>query len=262
MTFIDWLYSERPEGLDLVALPWGILHITVLLSVILLIVLITLIFRKKEYKKKRIVMMTITIGIIFFELARRIINLTRGDLVVDGNIDWFAIIHRLIPRPWCAISCWVMIISFFAKKKFLYNFAAITSLLTAVIFYIYPEVGFKNHIAFEEIYSIATHSLLLIGSILLITLNFTDFRYKREEDGIWYEYTCFAVIFIYAFVEIIFKIEKDPLYFMPGNGIIDIIPLPYPLYLLFYIIFVFGIWTNAFYLIPIIKKKIKAKYIN
>lgn len=259
MTFIDWLYSERPEGAVVEANPWGLLHITVLLSVIAVIFLIALVFRKKDERIRRIVMLIITIGLVFFEVTRRIINLSRGDLIVDGIIDWDLIIYRLIPRPWCAISCWVMIASFFVKKKFFYNFTVMSSLLSAVIFFAYPEVGFKTHIAFEEIYSIGTHSLLLIGSISLITLKFTDFRYNRGKEKFWYELICYGVVFMYAILEIILKIEPDPLYFMPGNGVNEIISLPYPIYLFLYLVFIFGVWNNTFYLIPIIINNQKNK---
>ena len=262
MTFIEWLYSERKEGVVVTSVPWGVLHIVVLLLVISLTIGISVIFKNKDLKYKKIVILTIAIGILFFELARRVINLTRGDLILpNGNVDWDLVIYRIIPRPWCAISCWTIIASVIVKRKFLYNFAAMTALLNAVIFFAYPDAGFKNHIAFEEVYSITTHCLLFIGSISLITLGFTDFRYNRGKENALYELLCYLIVFLYAAIEIIFKIEADPLYFMPGNGIIDIIPLPYPLYVVIYIIFVFGIWSNAFYVIPIILNK-KAKEIN
>lgn len=259
MTFLDWLYSNRPAGTEVKSDPWGILHIIVLISVIAIIVAIALLFRKKDEKSRRIVIFVIAMGILFFEVARRIVNFTRGDLTLaDGTLNWDLLVYRLIPRPWCAISCWVIIASVFVNKKFFYNFASITALLNAVIFFAYPDAGFKTHIAFEEFYSISTHCLLLIGSISFITLGFTDFRYNRGKEKIWYEYICYAVVFAYAALEIILKIESDPLYFMPENGVTDVIPLPYPAYLVVYIVFVFGIWTNAFYLIPmLINKKIK-----
>ena len=257
MDFIDWLYSNRPEGLELKSQPWQTLHIVVLLSCIVLIVLLALLLRKKSEKAKYIVIFVIAMAILFFEITRRIINFTRAG--ADFS-TWDSIVYTLIPRPWCAISCWVMIASVVLKKKFFYNFASITALINAVIFFAYPDAGFKNHIAFEEVYSIVTHCLLLIGSISLITLGHTDFRYNRGKEKIWMEYLCYAGVFGYAFLEILLNIESDPLYFMPGNGVIDVVSMPYPLYVVVYIIFVFGVWTNAFYLIPILKNKLKAKF--
>lgn len=257
MTFKDWLCSNRPAGLELKSQPWGTLHIVVLLACIGVILLLAFLLRKKSEKARYIAIFAIAMAILFFEITRRIINFTKPGL--DWN-DWNSIVYTLIPRPWCAISCWMIISSVFVKKKFFYNFAAITALLNAIIFFAYPDAGFKNHIAFEELYSIVTHCLLLIGSISMMTLGHTDFRYNRGKEKIWYEYICYAGVFLYAFLEIILKIEDDPLYFMPGNGVTDVIPLPYPLYVVVYIIFVFGIWTNAFYLIPMLVNKLKAKF--
>lgn len=261
MSFLDWLFSRRPEGLVMKSEPWGILHIIVLLSCIAIIVGLALLLRKRSEKAKYIAIFTIAMLILAFELARRIINFSRGDLhLADGSLNWDLVVYRLIPRPWCAISCWMIIASVFVKKKFLYNFASMTALINAIIFFAYPDAGFKNHIAFEEFYSIGTHCLLLIGSISLITLGHTDFRYNRGKEKAWYELICYGGVFFYAFLEIIFQIESDPLYFMPGNGVIDVISMPYPLYVVVYVIFVFGIWSNAFYLIPILVNKLKAKF--
>ena len=254
MSFIDWLYSNRPA--TPASDPWGPLHIIVLISCIALIIGLSLIFKNKSEKARYTVIFVIAMGILFFELLRRIINFTREG--ADFS-TWKDIAYTLIPRPWCAISCWVMISSVFVKKKFFYNFAAITSLVNVVIFFAYPEAGFRVNIMFEEVYSIVTHCLLLIGSISLITLGHTDFRYNRGKEKIWYEYLCYAGIFIYAIIEILLGIEKDPMYFMPNNGVISVVPLPYPIYLVVYVIFVFGVWTNAFYLIPMLKNKLKDK---
>ena len=257
MTFIDWLYSKRPDGLELKSQPWGPLHILVLLSCIGIIVLLALLLRKKSDKAKYIAIFVIAMAILVFEILRRIVNFTREGF--DWN-DWNKIVYTLIPRPWCAISCWMIFLSVFVKKKFFYNFAAITALLNAVIFFAYPGAGFKNIIQFEEVYSIATHSLLLVGSISMMSLDIIDFRYKRGKERIWLEYLCYIGVFLYAFLEIALNIEDDPLYFMPNNDIIDILSMSYPLYVIFYIIFVFGIWNNAFYLIPLLVNKLKAKF--
>lgn len=257
MSFIDWLFSNRPEGLELKNDPWGLLHIIVLLSCIGISILISVLFKDKKEKKKHLVLFIIAMVVLFFEISRRVINFTKGDFILDdGSIDFKSIIYILLPRPWCAISCWVLISSIFIKKKFFYNFAAITLLLNAVIFFAYPSAGFKNHIAFEEVYSIVTHSMLLIGSISMITLGFTDFRYKRGNELFIFELLAIIVVYIYATLLIVFDIEKDPLYFMPGNDIEKILNLPYIAYLILYIIFVFGIWFNSFYLIPKLVKKV------
>ena len=58
-----------------------------------------------------------------------------------------------------------------------------------------------------------------------------------------------AVILGYTFLEIfVLKIESDPMYFMPGNDITEILNIPYAGFLVLYILFMI-IYINAFYLI-------------
>jgi len=165
-----------------------------------------------------------------------------------------------LPRPWCAISCWMLIFTPIVRKKWYYNVTSFSSFTCALIFFAYPSAGFNNKfIEFENLYSIISHSLILITSISLITLKFTDFRYK----GIWKELVAFACIFIYAFIEIyILKIATDPLYFMPGNEVQEILGLNYLSYLIVYVLF-FIFYINIFYLIndrKAVVKKFKEIY--
>ena len=113
--------------------------------------------------------------ILTFEITRRVVNFIKADY-----FDFNSVMYLLLPRPWCAISCWALMLSTIINKKFFYNFTSITSLLCALVFFAYPGVGFNNeYILFENLYSIATHSLVLVMSILLITLRFTKFEYKN-----------------------------------------------------------------------------------
>lgn len=239
MTFKDWIYSSYPN--PAINGQWGFLHIITLVLCVVLIVAIALIFRNKSEKAKKIVLWVLVGFILLFELSRRIINFSRGD---DLNLNTF--LYRLLPRPWCAIACWTLIVSAIVNKKWLYNFASYSALLCALIFFAYPGVGFNNeYILFENLYSIATHSLLLITSISLITLRFTKFEYKT----IWKDLLCLLVVLIYTFIEIyVLKIESDPMYFMPNNDVQEILGLNYGLFLVIYIVFM-AIYINLFYLI-------------
>ena len=127
MSFVDWL-NTNPRNNPVQ--PWGTLHIIVLLSCIAVIVLLAVFLRKKSEKVRYFVVFGIAMGILFFELFRRTVHLCNPDL--GQPLQWI-----LMPRPWCAISCWLVIISVFVKKKFLYNFAAITGILNAIIFFAY-----------------------------------------------------------------------------------------------------------------------------
>ena len=242
MTFYKWITST----MDNPSKPgqWGPLHISVLVGAIAAIVALALIFRKKSDKTKRIVAIVLASLILLFEVTRRSVNIYKIVNGGDNSLDHW--LYILIPRPWCAISCWTIILAAFVNKKFIYNIASTTSLLCAIIFFAYPGAGFNNvYMEFENVYSIGTHTLLLISSITFICLGLTEFRYKH----IWKEAIYLVGIFLYAFFEMfVLKIEDDPLYFMPGNDIQEILGTSWGVYLVIYIVFIL-VYFNIFYLI-------------
>ena len=244
MTFKQWFFggfdNPRIEG------QWKLPHILVLLSAIAIIVAIACIFRKRSEKARKIVMWVLVGLILFFEITRRVKNI--WNLIGTGSVTLNDVLYDLLPRPWCAISCWGLIIAATFRKKYLFNTASIMALLCAIIFFAYPSAGFNNqYIQFENLYSIGTHTLLLITSISLITLKFTDFKYK----DMWKDLICLAVIFVYAILEIwVIKIADNPLYFMPieGNEVQEILGVGNALYVVIYTIFLI-VFVNVFYLI-------------
>lgn len=75
MSFSDWIYSSYPNpGING---QWGLLHIIVLVLCIALIVAFALIFRKRSLRTRRIVIWVLVGLILFFEIARRVINLIK-----------------------------------------------------------------------------------------------------------------------------------------------------------------------------------------
>lgn len=239
MTFKDWIYSSYPN--PKINGQWGALHIITLLLCIGIIVTLALTLRKRSLKARRIVLFSLAGLIFLFELTRRIIIFSQMT-----DITFNSFMGTLLPRPWCAIACWTIMIAVLVNKKTLYNFASFSALLCAIIFFAYPGVGFNNkYILFENLYSICTHALLLITSITFITLKFTKFEYKT----IWKDLICYGVVLAYALLEIfVLKIESDPMYFMPGSDIQEILGIGYGAFLALYIIFII-IYINLFYLI-------------
>ena len=257
MTFKEWIFSIHPEG-DNYSGQWQFPHIFTLCLCIGIILTLTFLFNKKSQKTRNNVVRILTLCILFFELARRIINITKGEIV-----DFHSFLYVLLPRPWCAISCWLLIIAGAFNKKTLWNFATINALLCSVIFFAYPSAGFNHrHILFENLYSIATHALLLVSSVSILTLKVGDFRYKREtfRDGFLKELILFAIVFAYGVVELMLDLSTDPLYFMPidGNEVKDILGLGSVAYVILYSIFL-CVWINAFYIIPMLWKKFVKK---
>ena len=106
MTFKDWLLSNYPENSKIEG-QWGPLHIIVLVACILSIVAISILFSKKRVKDdkyRRIVILVLASLILFFEITRRIINIYKTDTFTLNSL-----LKTLLPRHWCAISCWTVI---------------------------------------------------------------------------------------------------------------------------------------------------------
>ena len=251
ISFHDWIFSVYPPNSKIEG-AWGPLHIVTMLLIVGAIVGFTFLFGKKSDKTKRTLLFVI-VGILFaFELARRIIGFCSG-----VEMDFTKVMRTLLPRPWCAISVWMLMISVVVNKKFFYNFTASSAILCTIIFFAYPTVGFNNkYILFENLYSICTHALLMMGAFLLITLNFTDFDFKA---GVWKEGICLATITAYTFLQIfVLQIEKDPMYFMPNGEIQEILSMDYPVYVVGYVLFL-AVYFTAYYVVPYFIAKNKAK---
>ena len=247
MSFHDWLYSVYPEN-SVIDGRWGALHIITVVICVLAIASIAC-FCKKSLKTRQNIILVLASLILVFELARRGINLSRGYFGINN------LLVVLLPRPWCAISCWTVMLASVVKKKRLYNLATMCALINAIIFFAYPSVGFNHSvILFENLYSIATHALLLTSSISMMTLGLTDFSFNK---GIIKEAIGLILMFIYAFVEIyLLKIEKDPMYFMPENDVQAFLGVDYTAYLIIYVGFLI-VYFALFYIVQKIINKNK-----
>lgn len=255
MRFIDWLFGgiENPE----INGRWGLFHILTLVACVACILAFYFIVKKSanKIKARNRILCTLTGLIAFFEIMIRFVYFMKLYYFHQPQMDGTGPVWILLPRPWCAISCWLLIACPFVKKSFFYNFASLSALLCSVIFFAYPGVGYNNQIIlFENLYSIVTHALLLTTAITLIVLKFTDFRYKE----IWKLAICFVLTFIYGLIQIyVLKVHHDPMYFMPDGDIqAGILKISYGLYLLLYCALIV-VYVNAFHLIQD-RKTVKA----
>ena len=245
MSFMDWLYSSYPN--PAVAGQYGWLHIAVMVFCLLFIVVVSLILKNADNGPKRGVVIALAIVLLVFEIARRTINILKAD-----DLTTQTLLHILLPRPACAISCWLVIIAAFVNKKTFYNFASLIAILCGLAFFIYPGAGFNNeYILFENLYSIATHAVFFIAGVMFITLGHTEFSYSR----FWKLLICFAFLAGYVYLEMcVLKIESDPFYFMLGNDIQEFIGLKYNIFLPAYIGFIV-LWVNLFHIASSVKRK-------
>ena len=254
MSFEQWIFGKDFNNPKING-EWGLLHILTLVFCILLIVGITLLFRKKDEKFKRNILFIISGILLFFEIARRIINISNPITFTKYNLLWV-----MLPRPGCAISVWLVMLSPFINKKWFYNFTSIISILCAVIFFAYPGAGFiHQYILFEDLYSIVTHSLFFVGSFLIVTLKMAKFDYRNVK----YELISLGVLIIYCILEMFVlkknssnaPLELDPFYTLPNNEVQEIVGINnYIIYIILYVLFMCT-YFSSFYLIS--KKNIK-----
>ena len=247
MTFSQWMFG----GIDnpFKAGQWGPLHIGVMVTCVVLILGFSFLVKHARNPEtvKKVIVFSLAGAIFLFEVTIRFVQCVKLYHLQLPEMEGITPIWILLPKPWCAISCWALIASVFVKKTFFYNYASLSALLCAVIFFTYPGVGFNNeHLLFENWYSILTHALLLTTSITMMVLKYADFRYRE----LWKVAVCFVLTFAYAFMEIfVLKIQTDPMYFMPDGDIqADILRMPYGLYVFAYIVLIL-VYINTAHMI-------------
>ncbi len=247
MTFSEWLFDDfnNPP----IQGQWKLLHIlTMLISIAFIFAFYYIVkYSKNKEKTRKIILFTLVSLILLFEIVSRVVYIIKKYSFNSIEMVNHSLVWILLPKPWCAISCWALMASVLVNKKFFYNYASLSALLCSVIFFIYPGVGFNNeYILFSNLYSIVTHALLLTTSITLITLKFTEFKYEN-----FYKLAiCFVLTYVYGILQIyVLQIHHDPMYFMPNGDIqAGILQISYGLYLFAYILLII-IYVNAFYLI-------------
>ena len=247
MTFSQWLFGgiDNPYKNG----RWGLLHIMTLLVCVGCVVGFYFLVKhaKNKDRTRNIIVNSLAGAILFFEVMIRFVYFMKLYYFHQEGTESWSVLWIMIPKPWCAISCWALIACVFVKKAFFYNYASLSALLCSFIFFCYPGVGYNNEILlFDNWYSILTHALLLTTSLTLVVLKFTAFKYK----DIWKLAICFVLTYAYGLLQIyVLHTQDDPMYFMPDGDIqADILHISYGLYLTLYILLIV-IYVNAFHLI-------------
>ena len=247
MTFSQWMFGgiENPYK----AGQWGPLHIATLVTCVMLMVSFTLLVKhaRNPDRTKKAIVFSLVGAILFLEILIRFVRCVKLYYLNQPEMAGLTLSWIMLPRPWCAISCWAMIASVWIKKNFFYQYASLSAFLCSFIFFIYPGVGYNNeYLLFDNWYSILTHALLLTTSVTMVTLKYADFRYCE----FWKTSFCFVLTFVYGFLQIfVLKIHVDPMYFMPNGDIqAGILRMDYGLYLFLYIVILL-LYINIPYMI-------------
>ena len=271
MTFLEWLNIDKIDN-PAQHNEWGPLHITVVLLCIAACVGIS--FLRKQSKTVKVgTIRALAACLLIFEISRRIVlfiidkGTFAGITTLGGYFENRHFWYLILPRPWCAISVWLVMIAAVVNKRVMYNIAAMNAIICAIIFFAYPSVGFNNEIIqFENLYSISTHALFLVAGVSMITLGLTDFKYVRTKwynSAIW-ELLAIGLVFAYAFMLVDQGIEANPMYFVPtgalgkSNDVQDILGMSDDVYVAVYAIFL-TFYFNLFFLIQLLVDKVKAK---
>ena len=247
ITFSEWLFG----GIDNPYFNgrWGLLHILTLVVCVGSVIGFYFLVKnaKNKERMKNIILYSLAGAILFFEILIRFVYFMKFYHFKQPETANWSALWIILPKPWCAISCWALVACAFVKKTFFYNYACLSALLCSFIFFCYPGVGYNNEILlFENWYSILTHALLLTTSLTLVVLKFTAFKYK----DIWKLAICFVLTYAYGLLEIfVLHTQTDPMYFMPNGDIqADILNVGYELYLALYILLIV-VYVNAFHLV-------------
>ena len=247
MTFSQWLFGgiENPYK----AGQWGALHIATLIACVILMVGFTYLVKHTRHKErtKKVIIYSLVGAILFLEIMIRFVRCVKLYHFNQPEMAGLTLGWIMLPRPWCAISCWALIASVIIKKRFFYNYTSLSAFLCSFIFFIYPGVGYNNkYLLFDNWYSILTHALLLTTSVTMVTLKYADFRYCEFLKTAF----CFVLTFVYGFMQIfVLKIHVDPMYFMPNGDIqAGILRMDYGLYIFLYIVILL-LYINIPYMI-------------
>lgn len=250
MNFQDWWTNNNNPSLPQSEYLFGARHIIMVSVAILAVIILSIIFYKKSEKAKKNVLTVLVSILLFFEIVSRIVN-----LIITTDYSWQNILKILLPMHICSVAVVIVIIGYFMKNETLINFASIVGLLSTVAFLLYPAVGInKMYISFTCLYSIVSHMIGFITSILLIRFGIAKFEFKK----MWKTYLCFAIMFAWgALVDFIIIPGSDYMY-LRNNPLDFNLGIPYHIiYACILIVYIF-----MFYLISYFTEKIKRKSIQ
>lgn len=247
MSFVDFWTDKNNPSLPKSEYLYNLRHIIVLVLTALLCVSLTLIFRKRSKRAKDILFYVFGGIFLFFEITSRVVN-----LIIEESYTWQSVLKIILPMHICSVMVWVFIIAIFTKKQFLLNFSCIGGILATIAFLLYPAVGLnKVYMSFTCLYSTISHMLGFVCCILIMTLGYAKFEFKK----IWQPLVCFAVMFCWGAI-LNFLIFPGSDYMYMVNDPLEL-GLPFPYQILYAGILL--LYTTAFYLVYWLVQKVKNK---
>ena len=187
MSFHDFWTNENNPSLPKEEYLYNTRHILVLVAAAVGCIALSLLFFRRSERAKRILMIILVSILLFFEIASRVVN-----MIITTDYSWQNIMKIIVPMHMCSVMVWVLIVSVFTKKQFLYNFAAVGGFLATIAFLLYPAVGLNRvYMSFTCLYSTISHTIGFVCAVLLMSLGFAKFEWRK----IWQMFLCFGIMF-------------------------------------------------------------------
>ncbi len=243
MTFKEFWTNENNPILKDTEYMYGTRHLVVILISLIATVMLAISFSSKSEKAKQKLLKVFACVLLGFEIVTRIVN-----FIVIKRLTFATIMSIIFPLEICSVVVWVLIFAVFTKKELLYNFVASIGLLATIVFLLFPAVGLNRvNMSFSCVYSIVTHIISFICSVLALVFGYAKFEIKK----IWQLYLCVLGMFAWGAI-IDFLI-------IPGSNFMYLRTIPIPLnfnfpYQILYGLFII-IYVLAFYLVQIFKKR-------
>ena len=118
MTFSQWLFGgiENPFK----AGQWGALHIATLVVCTALIVGFYFLVKhsRNPEKARKCIVISLASAIAFFEIMIRFVYCVKLYYFHQPEMNGVTLLWIILPKPWCAVSCWALIACLFVKSRF------------------------------------------------------------------------------------------------------------------------------------------------
>lgn len=238
---------------------YGWFHIMFIFLCITATVLIAYFFRNATDKQNRIVLLVISLIMILFEIYKQLnFSFSYTDTSTSWSYRWFA-----FPYQFCSVPMYVALLASFFKKgkvqESLMSFLALYGVFGGLATLVYPEQVFVSTIGIN-IQTMVHHSLMIVLGVYAIVYNRKKFNLKFLFKGL-------VVLLIAIAIAMILNLSITPFigdntfnmffispYFPSTLPLISLLyPLvPYPIFLLLYIVGFALIGLLIFYICKLI----------
>lgn len=240
--FLTWLQGAMP-----LPLMFGPFHLVSLITVIIVTIFVAMKFRKSGEKTLRIILLTMAITTMTFELYKQLVFTYHYDTVNQASYwsyQWYA-----FPFHFCSIPMYIAPIAAFLKpgkvRQAIFNFLGTFGLFGGLAVMIYAEPVFINMIGIS-IQTMVHHGAQVVIGVYLIASRRVELNYKAMVGAsiVFVIPVLMSIIMNVAFYQIngsslgVFNMFWISPYFATDLPILSLIKpvVWYPIFVLIYIV--------------------------